>query len=417
MRPLNRPMFKMGGPVKEGVMEGIKEPRQNFVVGGAALSGLGVGLRALASRLPAFLRPAGAGTRTVPKLGPPTAGTPGGTQFSKGFPGPRLPGTAGTGPGTAEVPLSALERFRTIPAVARDPLLLGLTGPAGTGIGGKILGGLKSTAKYSLTTPTGLIGTELIFSPVRKTVKALFGDDTEIEGDKKEKAKLPGQDPKGSVNVDSKVEVNEQGGSAPSNQFNDDGTKKDTSVERLLKGIVKRARTDAAADTAIKFGQQLRTGEASIKDPSSVIDVASGEFDKVSDIQKKVDLALIENELKKQQIAAQATATTEKALEIERRKRGMITMGDLVRADKSGMGLTHSGTLGIAREFADLTNKKYRGSIGNDDLLAKFEKNDRFKTDELGVITEKLQGGDDGLYILGTRVYEKSGPIVKLIKT
>ncbi len=417
MRPLNRPMFKMGGPVKEGVMEGIKEPRQNFVVGGAALSGLGVGLRALASRLPAFLRPAGAGTRTVPKLGPPTAGTPGGTQFSKGFPGPRLPGTAGTGPGTAEVPLSALERFRTIPAVARDPLLLGLTGPAGTGIGGKILGGLKSTAKYSLTTPTGLIGTELIFSPVRKTVKALFGDDTEIEGDKKEKAKLPGQDPKGSVNVDSKVEVNEQGGSAPSNQFNDDGTKKDTSVQRLLKGIVKRARTDAAADTAIKFGQQLRTGEASIKDPSSVIDVASGEFDKVSDIQKKVDLALIENELKKQQIAAQATATTEKALEIERRKRSMITMGDLVRADKSGMGLTHSGTLGIAREFADLTNKKYRGSIGNDDLLAKFEKNDRFKTDELGVITEKLQGGDDGLYILGTRVYEKSGPIVKLIKT
>ena len=417
MRPLNRPMFKMGGPVKEGVMEGIKEPRQNFVVGGAALSGLGVGLRALASRLPAFLRPAGAATKTVPKLGPPTAGTPGGTQFSKGFPGPRLPGTAGTGPGTAEVPLSALERFRTIPAVARDPLLLGLTGPAGTGIGGKILGGLKSTAKYSLTTPTGLIGTELFFSPVRRTAKALFGDDPEIEGDKKEKAKLPGQDPKGSVNVDTKVEVNEQGGSAPSNQFNDDGTKKDTSVERLLKGIVKRARTGAGADTAIEVGRQLRTGEMSIKDPSGAIDVASEKFGKVSDIQEKVDLALIENELKKQQIAAQATATTEKALEIERRKRGMITMGDLVRADKSGMGLTHSGTLGIAREFADLTGKKYRGSIGNDELLAQFEKNDRFKTDELGVITEKLQGGDDGLYILGTRVYEKSGPIVKLIKT
>jgi hypothetical protein len=410
-------MFKMGGPVKEGIMEGIKEPRQNFVVGGAALSGLGVGLRALASRLPAFLRPAGAGTRTVPKLGPPTAGTPGGTQFSKGFPGPRLPGTAGTGPGTAEVPLSALEKFRTIPAVARDPLLLGLTGPAGTGIGGKILGGLKSTAKYSLTTPTGLIGTELFFSPVRRTAKALFGDEPEIEGDGKEKAELPGQDPKGGANIDSKVEVNEQGGSAPSNQFNDDGTKKDTSVERLLKGIVKRARTDAAADTAIEVGRQFRTGEMSIKDPSGAIDVASEKFDKVSNLQEKVDLALIENELKKQQIAAQATATTEKALEIERRKRGMITMGDLVRADKSGMGLTHSGTLGIAREFADLTNKKYRGSIGNDDLLAQFEKNDRFKTDELGVITEKLQGGDDGLYILGTRVYEKSGPIVKLIKT
>ena len=166
MRPLNRPMFKMGGPVKEGIMEGIKEPRQNFVVGGAALSGLGVGLRALASRLPAFLRPAGAATRTVPKLGPPTAGT--GTRIQTVVPGQSVmvPGTTGVGPGTAQVPLGLRETFRTIPAVSRDPLLMGLTGPVSSGIGGKILGGLKSTAKYSLTTPTGLIGTELFFSPV-----------------------------------------------------------------------------------------------------------------------------------------------------------------------------------------------------------------------------------------------------------
>ena len=395
MKPLNRPMFKMGGPVKEGIMDGIKEPesRQGYFLGGLTTAG-GLALRGIASRLPAFLRP------TAPTV---TGG--GGLRTASEYAKTRM------------APQTTLEKFRSIPFVSKDPLLMGLSGPTGTGIGGKILGGLKSTAKYSLTTPTGLIGTELLFSPVRKTAKALFGDDPEIEGDGKEKATLPGQDPKGGVNVDAKVEVNEQGGSAPSNQFNDDGTKKDTSVERLLKGIVKRARTGAGADTAIEVGRQFRTGEMSIKDPSGAIDVASEKFDKVSDLQEKVDLALIENELKKQQIAAQATATTEKALEIERRKRGMITMGDLVRADKSGMGLTHSGTLGIAREFADLTNKKYRGSIGNDDLLAQFEKNDRFKTDELGVITEKLQGGDDGLYILGTRVYEKSGPIVKLIKT
>ena len=29
MRTLNRPMFRYGGPIKEGVMSGIKEPRQN----------------------------------------------------------------------------------------------------------------------------------------------------------------------------------------------------------------------------------------------------------------------------------------------------------------------------------------------------------------------------------------------------
>ena len=37
--------------------------------------------------------------------------------------------------------------------------------------------------------------------------------------------------------------------------------------------------------------------------------MASQEFDKVSDLQSKVDLARIENELKKQQIKEQALAT------------------------------------------------------------------------------------------------------------
>jgi hypothetical protein len=391
MRPLNRPMFKMGGPVKEGIMDGIQEPRQNYVVGGVA-TGLGVGLRALASRLPAFLRP------TAPTV---TGG--GGLRTASEYAKTRM------------APQTTLEKFRSIPFVSKDPLLMGLSGPAGTGIGGKILGGLKSTAKYSLTTPTGLIGTELFFSPVRRTAKALFGDEPEIEDQEGRKSVLPGQDPK--PNVDTKVEVNEQGGSAPSNQFNDDGTRKDTSVERLLKGIVKRAKADAAADTAIEFGRKLRTGEASLKDPSSAIDVASEQFSKPAELQQRVDLALIENELKKQQIAAQAKATTERALDIEKRKKELVTMGDLVRADKSGQGLTHVGTLGIAREFADLTGKKFRGSIGNDEKLAEFEKNERFKIDELGIITEELLEGDDGLYILGTRVYEKTGPIVKLIKT
>tara|TARA_R100001591_G_scaffold1078_3_gene2760 strand:+ start:682 stop:1971 length:1290 start_codon:yes stop_codon:yes gene_type:complete len=30
MRPLNRPMFRMGGPIKEGIMDGIEEPRRAY---------------------------------------------------------------------------------------------------------------------------------------------------------------------------------------------------------------------------------------------------------------------------------------------------------------------------------------------------------------------------------------------------
>ena len=33
MRPLNRPMFKYGGPIKEGIMDGMKEPQAINTVG------------------------------------------------------------------------------------------------------------------------------------------------------------------------------------------------------------------------------------------------------------------------------------------------------------------------------------------------------------------------------------------------
>ena len=30
MKVLNRPMFRYGGPIKEGIMSGIQEPRQKY---------------------------------------------------------------------------------------------------------------------------------------------------------------------------------------------------------------------------------------------------------------------------------------------------------------------------------------------------------------------------------------------------
>ena len=85
MKPLNRPMFKMGGAIKEGIMDGIREPRQNYLVGGAVTTFLG---NVAARSAPLLARARGlfgtnvARTTNVPKLGPPTAGTPGVTQFS-----------------------------------------------------------------------------------------------------------------------------------------------------------------------------------------------------------------------------------------------------------------------------------------------------------------------------------------------
>jgi len=38
MRPLNRPMFRTGGPIKEGIMSGIKEPRQGYNLGARVMN-------------------------------------------------------------------------------------------------------------------------------------------------------------------------------------------------------------------------------------------------------------------------------------------------------------------------------------------------------------------------------------------
>ena len=40
MKPLNRPMFKMGGAIKEGIMDGIREPKADGGnIGGGVIQG------------------------------------------------------------------------------------------------------------------------------------------------------------------------------------------------------------------------------------------------------------------------------------------------------------------------------------------------------------------------------------------
>jgi hypothetical protein len=181
MRPLNRPMFRYGGPIKEGIMDGIREPKRdgNIVGGrqspklagahplkdasgrehhllpagialGAGLNALRIGAMRMAPRaitgIKNFFRTQ-TGTKAVPKQGP-TLTLPGKTTYSKGYSG-TVPGRTIT-PGTAEMPIYG-PNF-----LGRDPTvrLVGgaykaVTNPAVTGIAGK-------TARLVFS-PTGLV--------------------------------------------------------------------------------------------------------------------------------------------------------------------------------------------------------------------------------------------------------------------
>ena len=97
MRTLNRPMFNMGGPIKQGIMHGIREPHFRGKIVGSAMPHIQRGWQAFKN----IFGKTAPGTRTVPRQGPPY-NIPGGSQYSKGYPGPKVPGQ-NVGPGSVEV--------------------------------------------------------------------------------------------------------------------------------------------------------------------------------------------------------------------------------------------------------------------------------------------------------------------------
>jgi len=447
MRPLNRPMFKMGGPVKEGVMEGIKEPQATFGVGNNAnrdprtgrekhgfflAAGIPAALTAARVALPRFASSLIRGIRTKPTdFQPATTGLMSkAPQFiQRMLPSGRFRQTTNV-PGQGNVLTEAQIKAGMLPTPGTLGLRKALSDPKRIGMA------IRENPFLALSTPTLAFETARIGVPLALDAAKGFANFV-VPGERfdpfkpekpEEIVKKSNVGQVGKKGEDTKVEKT----GTDANQFDDDGTKKSTSVDRLLKSVVTRARKDAAADTAIKFGQQLRTGQASIKDPSSVIDVASGEFDKVSDIQKKVDLARIENELKKQQIKEQAIATnkyiaasaaTGKPVDFVARKTlGIPTSISETTAifekAQPGFTKTNEGTQIVAKEWADTEGINFQGVLGGDDDLKKANKIDEFKLNPESFILEKIEelDGNDGLYVFGTNVFEYNNGVVKKIK-
>ena len=425
MRPLNRPMFKMGGPVKEGIMDGIREPKADGgTIGGGTIVGEDKGkgrtgfVAPLALGIPAAL--------TAARVAIPTALRAFGPAAARGFQAARTfqPGKLGF-----------LGRTKDIFSV-RGGLSAPMAGSKAEGLGFRLGSFARQNPFLTLSTPslatTAVTGGGPIVGEALKGVANFLVPGERFDPFKPEKpetiVKKSEVGQVGKKTDDTKVEKDKE----TTNQFNDDGTKKSTSVERLMKSLVSRARTDAAADTAIETGRQLRTGEMSIKDPSGAIDVASEKFDKVSDLQTKVDLALVENELKKQQIRAQAEVSdkylaaakaTGKPVEfVARKSLGIptsITETSKIFNDMQvGYSKTDVGTQEIAAEWAKIDNKNYQGSLGDADALKRANKIDEFKLNPESFILEKIEeiDGNDGLYVFGTNVFEYNNGVVKKIK-
>jgi len=446
MRPLNRPMFKMGGPVKEGIMDGIREPKANGgTIGGGTIAGQNVGKGRTGFFNP-LLTSIGATGLAALRASPRFFKDIGKSIFTK-------PGKAGIA-----VPpkpdffsfqtlrnLLPTQRFRTLtPTVSRTTDRI----KDATGSYSPVKFTSKQLSFKEAFKDPRIIGQAIrenpfyaIYAPATITSAATYGGpavksilktaiDTAIPG---ERFDLFKEKEDKDVNVGQRSTVGQRGKSGDTinqttekgNQFNDDGSKKETSVSRLLKAVEKRSRDAAVADSLIAAGEEIRTQGIDADTVGNITKAVSKEFDKDVDLRQKLDLARIESEFKKEQIAAQAIATD--PVNIEMRKRKLTTIGDLDRADRGGVRYgVKGGVRLLAQDFEQLTGIPFQGSLGGDDELKKIADTEAFKINPESVIKDSIENiktadgniivGENGTYSLGNQLYEYINGVVKRLK-
>ena len=340
MRTLNRPMFRYGGPIKEGVMHGIREPKRN---GGSMANNEGPRRAALVGNpiypkvdgrtnhaLPAVLAAPYIGaalrfaapafgkfvTRQIPKLN-----KAGKNMYKKGMPKTKrnLQTTKEEG-----FDPNALGKF-----FANDPLASKAV--TGAGFTGKALQKVGGGIKYGTTTPSGLL---FLGAPVTYMAgKYFLGDGTEIKGKdlnkitqgKRGTSGAPGGgDPDMYYNAPEK-ELTE----AEKAKIESDNRIKQMDKYREImdiKGMSKDAAYKSLIDAGkiIQEGGNLKEQLKSGKLIQNLTQAASKRFDKVGDteaaLRSLVVKGEIENELNKEDKALKrkqlrtAIAASEKAM-------------------------------------------------------------------------------------------------------
>ena len=441
MRPLNRPMFKYGGPIKEGIMHGMQDgglannegPRRAALVGNPMYDQTkgpdgrtkhvvpfiaGAGMAALRA-LPVIYR----GMRMLPKISSSQSGGFLRNLLPTGrFMNVRPTVTRSKTPtidtkGANYSPINIdrgkpLGLFQSL----KDPTRLGqairenpfTAGTIGIGAAGQIKnipdivsGGVGLAADTGLGIANYLLGTD--FKRSKGDPKAT-GDAVKIERIDKNKTVASG-DTGGDPNTSAKTDEEKQ-------KITEDRIQETKNKYYKLMGIDKMNK-DATYDSLIDASKIIQAEGGDLKGAiksgslqSQLISAISKNLDKSADLKKKIDSAVLTAEIQKD-INKTKMSDFDKQLAIlgedgyRKKALGETSVADMVAATKAKGTLVNSD---IVSSFIESKGGKVTDTF-DDTKFQKWEKNNTGK-DEIDYITENFSTIDPGVYVVNGRAVQ-----------
>jgi hypothetical protein len=444
MRPLNRPMFKYGGPIKEGIMKGMKEPQAINTVGSPlaptdssgrqgyalpllplAYSGLMAAGRFLAPRaIAAGAKAFGRGLATSPGTGTSAfgKGLTIGQRFKNLLPSGRFRDAGSKIPlgGTGTTKGALVPYGSAVDATGKLTLRQSLTDPRRLGMAirenpitaftaaGQIKnipdivgGGLGLAADAGLGATNYLLGTD--FKRDKGDPKAT-GDAVAIERLDKNKTVASG-DTGGDPNTSTKTDAEKQ-------KITEDRIQETKNKYYKLMGIDKMNK-EATYDSLIDASKIIQAEGGDLKGAiksgslqSQLISAISKNLDKSSDLKKKIDSAVLTAEIQKD-INKTKMSDFDKQLAIlgpegyRKKALGETSVADMVAATKAKGTLVNSD---IVSSFIESKGGKVTDTF-DDTKFQKWEKNNTGK-DEIDYITENFSTIDVGVYVVNGRAVQ-----------
>ena len=429
MRPLNRPMFKYGGPIKEGIMDGMKEPvrRQAALVGDPVFPKaedgrakhflqipmmIGAGIRAL----PTVYR----SIRTASKFSPSQSGG----FFRNLFPTGRFTNVRPTitrsktptidtkGADYSPIVINQGKRLGVFQSL-KDPTRLGqairenpgYATTIGIGAAGQIKnipdivsGGVGLAADTGLGIANYLLGTD--FSRNK-------GDDLKVT----EGTGIKRGDPNKNKVV-STPKTDGTGGDGEKQEINEDRINETKQRYYKLMGIDKMNK-DAVYDSLINASQIVQEEGADLKGAirsgslqNRIIQAISKNLDKSADLKRQIDAAVLKGEIEKDINKTKQTAFQEQINFIRNNPDDPLAKklsGATSVADNLAALADKPITSDIVQRLIESKGTAVKGQI-KDDKYQKWEKNNEGK-DEIDYLQEITKGGklDAGIYVVNKK--------------